>query len=109
MLFVSVPIPIGKPLALPAVPQLGIEIPARCETQEEAASAPTDSLVLPVPSPEALSLFTDLSVRRLLVGQRTGMVHHARGLFRGWGLILPARFSGLGVSGKNWRPRSCSM
>jgi transposase len=44
------------------------------------------------PSIEARRLRTELSVRRQLVRQRTGLVNQARGLVRGWGVILPARF-----------------
>src|ERR1043166_399961 len=44
------------------------------------------------PSLEARRLRTELSVRRQLVRQRTGLVNQARGLVRGWGVILPARF-----------------
>jgi transposase len=34
----------------------------------------------------------ELSVRRQLVRQRTGLINQARGLLRGWGVMLPARF-----------------
>jgi transposase len=44
------------------------------------------------PSLEARRLRTELSVRRQLVRQRTGLINQARGLLRGWGVILPARF-----------------
>jgi len=44
------------------------------------------------PSLEARRLRTELSVRRQLVGQRTGLINQARGLLRGWGVILPSRF-----------------
>jgi len=43
-------------------------------------------------SMEARRLRTELSVRRQLVRQRTGLINQARGLLRGWGVILPARF-----------------
>ena len=44
------------------------------------------------PSLEARRLRTELSVRRQLVRQRTAMINQARGLLRGWGAMLPARF-----------------
>lgn len=44
------------------------------------------------PSIEARRLRTELSVRRQLVRQRTGLINQARGLLRGWGVLLPARF-----------------
>src|SRR5215471_10941479 len=44
------------------------------------------------PSLEARRLRTELSVRRQLVRQRTGLINQARGLLRGWGVMLPARF-----------------
>jgi hypothetical protein len=44
------------------------------------------------PSIEARRLRTELSVRRQLVRQRTGSINQARGLLRGWGVRLPARF-----------------
>jgi transposase len=44
------------------------------------------------PSLEARRLRTELSVRRQLVRQRTGLTNQARGLLRGWGVLLPARF-----------------
>ena len=48
-----------------------------------------------VPSAEARRKRTQLSVRRQLVRQRTGVVNQARGLLRGWGVSLEAR--GLGT------------
>ena len=44
------------------------------------------------PSLEARRLRTELSVRRQLVRQRTGLINQARGLLRGWGVMLPVRF-----------------
>ena len=44
------------------------------------------------PSLEARRLRTELSVRRQLVRQRTGLINQARGLLRGSGVILPVRF-----------------
>jgi transposase len=44
------------------------------------------------PSIKARRLRRELSVRRQLVSQRTGLINQARGLQRGGGVILPARF-----------------
>lgn len=43
-------------------------------------------------SPEARRLRTELGVRRQLVRQRTALANQVRGLLRGWGVNLPARF-----------------
>jgi transposase len=45
-------------------------------------------------SPEARRLRTELGVRRQLVRQRTALANQVRGLLRGWGVNLPARFLG---------------
>jgi transposase len=44
------------------------------------------------PSIETRRLRTELSVRRQPVRQRTGLINQVRGLLRGWGVLLPARF-----------------
>lgn len=43
-------------------------------------------------SPEARRLRAELGVRRQLVRQRTALASQVRGLLRGWGVMLPARF-----------------
>jgi transposase len=44
------------------------------------------------PSPQARQGRIELSVRRQLVRQRSALVNQARGLLRGWGVQLPARY-----------------
>jgi transposase len=59
------------------------------------------------PSLEARRLRTELSVRRQLVRQRTGLINQARGLLRGWGDASCALFSKAEEGGKISKPRGC--
>jgi transposase len=56
-------------------------------------------------SPAARRLRTELAVRRQFVRQRTALVNQARGLLRGWGVNLPARFLGRRASWKQLAAR----
>lgn len=51
-----------------------------------------------VPGAEARQLRIELGVRRQLVRQRAALVNQVRGLLRGWGVLLPARFFAGGAS-----------